>query len=189
MPHKDAKKNRSYQTLWGLARQARGLCRCGRSLEGFKTCPRCLDKKRPTRKAYREREKSDPRLKELARQRRVRRKGHFHNLIKDRLSLYKSDAKKRGRVWALPDGLALDLLTDTCYYCGDSPSPLNGIDRVNSALGYLEDNVVAACAFCNRMKLDLPQDEFYRRCHRIAARWLNYTTVLLRAKQATDLVA
>ena len=36
----------------------------------------------------------------------------------------------------------------------------NGIDRVNPALGYVEDNVVTCCKICNIAKHDLRLEEF-----------------------------
>lgn len=36
----------------------------------------------------------------------------------------------------------------------------NGIDRIDSAKGYVEGNVVPCCKFCNEMKSDKSRDEF-----------------------------
>jgi hypothetical protein len=43
----------------------------------------------------------------------------------------------------------------------------NGIDRLNSALGYFLDNVVSCCTICNRMKLDLGVEEFSNQVEKI----------------------
>lgn len=70
------------------------------------------------------------------------------------------DAKERGLLFALPEELALDLVTDNCFYCGAVPAPVNGVDRVDSSRGYEEDNVVTCCTQCNTAKLDRPMTDF-----------------------------
>jgi 5-methylcytosine-specific restriction endonuclease McrA len=55
-------------------------------------------------------------------------------------------------VYTLSPELAIDLITDNCYYCGIEPNLLNGIDRVDNSKGYKEDNVVTACKPCNIAK-------------------------------------
>lgn len=60
-----------------------------------------------------------------------------------------------------------------CHYCGyknsntmvdvlDNNAKIlyNGIDRVNNALGYSEDNVVACCKFCNIAKNNMTEARF-----------------------------
>jgi 5-methylcytosine-specific restriction endonuclease McrA len=61
----------------------------------------------------------------------------------------------------------------TCFYCSEPPSNrsvrssrkevyfYNGLDRIDSSLGYTETNVVPCCYSCNRAKSDLSQSEFY----------------------------
>ena len=43
-----------------------------------------------------------------------------------------------------------NLKTRKCHYCGSEKS--NGIDRIDSSLGYLPDNVLPCCKICNYMK-------------------------------------
>lgn len=59
-----------------------------------------------------------------------------------------------------------------CYYCGSLPSNIikskhnngdfiyNGIDRLNSNLGYELNNCVPCCKKCNRAKSDMTEREF-----------------------------
>ena len=61
-------------------------------------------------------------------------------------------AQARSLEFSLPRPLFDDLITDNCFYCGASPEPANGIDRVDNALGYVDANVVTCCAWCNRAK-------------------------------------
>jgi hypothetical protein len=48
---------------------------------------------------------------------------------------------------------------------------INGLDRVNSSLGYTVNNVVSCCASCNRAKMDLSLDEFLLKIKKIY-KWL-----------------
>lgn len=73
----------------------------------------------------------------------------------------KKTAQQRGLDFNLPLELGKDLVTDNCYYCGDPPElRFNGIDRVDNSKGYLEDNVVTACKYCNAGKLTRSKGEF-----------------------------
>ena len=46
-----------------------------------------------------------------------------------------------------------DIVTEVCYYCGDKDKDyFNSVDRIDSCLGYTEENCVAACSFCNMAK-------------------------------------
>lgn len=85
---------------------------------------------------------------------------------------YKSNARKRGLEWSLSDDELRILSQMDCHYCGEKPSrvvqtpnkrgsvTVNGVDRLDNELGYSVDNCVAACAPCNRSKMDLSVSEF-----------------------------
>ena len=58
-----------------------------------------------------------------------------------------------------------ELTLAPCHYCGAPPKDgvqflHNGIDRVNSAEGYVSSNTVPCCQFCNRAKMGKPLVEF-----------------------------
>lgn len=84
----------------------------------------------------------------------------------------KRAARERGYAWRLTDERAFDLFSGSCWYCGSGPSnvsshpdgngtfPYNGIDRVDNARGYEDDNVVSCCKHCNIAKRDRAVDEF-----------------------------
>lgn len=71
------------------------------------------------------------------------------------------------------------LTSDNCHYCGSAPSIVmkstskhsayvyNGLDRVDSKIGYRLNNVVPCCEMCNRMKLDYGVDEFLSQINKI----------------------
>lgn len=64
------------------------------------------------------------------------------------------------------------MIKDSCFYCGKKDSnsrkdrltgellSYNGVDRLDSNLGYETDNTVACCSTCNYMKGTLTVSEF-----------------------------
>ena len=83
-------------------------------------------------------------------------------------------------------GLSLEdfnsLVTQNCYYCDSEPIfperfknefknrdvvYFNGIDRINSSLGYIKENCVPCCNKCNRMKSDFTKAEFLEHVEKI----------------------
>lgn len=87
---------------------------------------------------------------------------------------YKSHAKDAGRVFALDLSEVQSLISQPCTYCGrvganclDSGYRYNGIDRVNSSLGYTSTNVVPCCWDCNRMKGKMSHADFMTHLARI----------------------
>lgn len=117
--------------------------------------------------------------------------------IKYMYSRYKTGNKRR-KLESLDFNLWLKIASQPCKYCG-SHSPnitylharfthatrqniktfveinettapkINGIDRVDSSLGYLPDNCVACCTMCNEMKLDYPLDKWMTQMKKIIA--------------------
>jgi hypothetical protein len=74
-----------------------------------------------------------------------------------------------------------DLINGDCYYCGKSPSQIynghykkkgkgyvyNGIDRIDSNIGYYISNCVSCCKTCNFAKNIMSEDEFCEWIERI----------------------
>lgn len=97
---------------------------------------------------------------------------YFKRHLKD----YRHSAKKRGLEFSLTIGQFKKLTSQHCYYCGKEPErrvmktswrdakgelkkttklsieALNGIDRVDPALGYEMSNCVPCCTRCNVIK-------------------------------------
>ena len=83
-----------------------------------------------------------------------------------------SSYKKHGKIFQLTFDEFCNIIIKDCYYCGKQPNryrfsknkklslKLNGIDRINSNLGYLSSNIVPCCTTCNIMKNAMTQDEF-----------------------------
>lgn len=89
------------------------------------------------------------------------------------ISHYKQAARIRSLSWELSREEAKTLFLGLCAYCGAAPANVlrtrsvlngsfvyNGIDRVDSDLGYSANNCVPACKICNYMKRCLSVDEF-----------------------------
>jgi hypothetical protein len=94
--------------------------------------------------------------------------------INDLYRGYKSGARKRKLDFLLPIDKFEFLIFSDCFYCGTPPGTriwkvskvipynlsANGIDRINSDIGYVEGNCVPCCPQCNYAKSDLTVDEF-----------------------------
>lgn len=102
-------------------------------------------------------------------------KGHAaRNML---LKSYQTNAKKRNLSFSLTDDQFFTITKQLCNYCGVSPETVykskssnyiyNGIDRVNSNLGYELDNVVPCCKRCNQAKNDMTEEEFTKWISRV----------------------
>lgn len=98
-----------------------------------------------------------------------------------RFNTYADKAARRGHVFELNLEQFIQLSRLNCHYCGTSPampvranrkrsvpSLMNGIDRVDNAVGYVLSNCVPCCTWCNEMKRHRPQAEFLAHVRRIA---------------------
>lgn len=88
------------------------------------------------------------------------RNDDIEKLLKKRYSSYKISAKKRHHPFDFSFDDFRKYTKRNCYYCGEKANPLNGMDRVNSSIGYTKYNVVPCCIVCNRMKLNLGEKDF-----------------------------
>jgi len=91
-----------------------------------------------------------------------------------RFSQYKASFKNRKKhlTFELTKEQFLSMIVKPCVYCGSINSNnhqasncngsfvSNGIDRIDSEIGYTLDNCVPCCDICNRMKLDHSVDVF-----------------------------
>jgi len=87
---------------------------------------------------------------------------------------YKVGAKNRNLEFLLTHDEFKNIIYKNCYYCGTEPKhrnpartkiiegsfKVNGIDRINSNLGYTLNNCVSCCSICNEMKMSRSIDEF-----------------------------
>lgn len=81
----------------------------------------------------------------------------------------KYSAARRQYVFDLADDVATHLITSACFYCGVLPiDRLNGIDRMDSAVDYVDCNCVPCCTACNMSKECLDARTFIERCAHIS---------------------
>ena len=109
------------------------------------------------------------------------------------LQQYRSEATLRGLEWALTDEEFKILTLSPCYYTGRLPSQVfisshsryrrrkhglppnpngtyvyNGVDRLDSEVGYTTENCVPACKAANMAKQSLSEAEFIQLCKEVA---------------------
>jgi hypothetical protein len=86
------------------------------------------------------------------------------NTIITKISAQKESAKTRGLQFELTQLECAELLCASCNYCNKSASPhigvYNGIDRIDSNVGYLLNNCVSCCKYCNYAKSNYTLEEF-----------------------------
>ncbi len=105
----------------------------------------------------------------------------FRNLFRK----YKGAASDRGHEFCLTEMQFKSLTQSDCHYCGCAPSRMhrsshrndssrertayvfNGVDRIDSNIGYLVENCVPACTDCNFAKQSLSYTEFLALISRI----------------------
>ena len=103
--------------------------------------------------------------------------GVEHIGLKNRLfKEYKSGANKRDLCFELSFNQFIELMNGNCEYCGEIPSiseyqkqymqkkiqpwAHNGIDRIDSSIGYTLENCVSCCSKCNYAKHEMSLNEF-----------------------------
>lgn len=85
---------------------------------------------------------------------------------------YKSNAKRKNKIFNLTEEQMINLFKSNCFYCGSEPKNIyyrkgcnghyiyNGIDRKNNDIGYVIGNVVPCCSQCNYVKNSFNFDDF-----------------------------
>ena len=102
------------------------------------------------------------------------------NSVNYMLDATKRSAVAKGLEWSLEN--AERLMELPCRYCGTLPEDrVNGIDRINSGVGYVPSNCVPCCKTCNMVKGCLDPATFFERCRHIAGTvdapdaWVDHT--------------
>ena len=72
----------------------------------------------------------------------------------------------RGIKWDLSFDEFMELWQEPCVYC-DAEIKTIGIDRIDSKLGYTNDNICSCCKWCNTIKLDHTVEELKEQCKKI----------------------
>lgn len=114
----------------------------------------------------------------------ARKKGHKnrevdHSPIKRQFRNYKYTASKKGYIFNINFDTFLELVKQNCSYCGITPNlkvtnetkskseQINGIDRLDPELGYVEGNIVSCCSDCNYAKRRMSVDRFLEFINRV----------------------
>jgi len=99
-------------------------------------------------------------------------------------SKYKSSADRKGFVFKLSK-CVFDILTNrNCYMCGKKTTKThqNGLDRIDSSIGYIENNVYTCCGNCNYMKNNYSYKHFIDKCLLI----YNHTHPIIKVDTLTN---
>lgn len=112
------------------------------------------------------------------------------SLVNTVYSNYKNRANKLNLEFLIDKEYFKELIFKNCFYCGVTPSQIidythlrlrkngctlkyNGIDRKNSNIGYVKDNIVTCCKTCNYGKRNLTYEE-----------WLDYLNNLVNYRNS-----
>lgn len=95
-------------------------------------------------------------------------KDNLNSLQKTMFSDYKKSAELRKIDFDIDFDEFKNITQQNCHYCGCEPEirtrkftdNANGVDRVNSSLGYLANNIVPCCKICNIAKNNLSYKDF-----------------------------
>lgn len=105
-------------------------------------------------------------------------------------SCYRYNAKKKNFQFDLDKETFKKIVSQNCYYCGEKPKDynpyiiknaeishvgvsrawikVNGVDRLDSNLGYIKENCITCCSVCNKMKLKYTVNFFIQHIFKIA---------------------
>lgn len=89
-------------------------------------------------------------------------------------SSYIDRAKRKNFEFSLTKEEFRNITSKNCFFCGVEPKQIyykgkrhnnghylhNGIDRIDSSIGYVKNNILPCCEICNKAKRDLPMSEF-----------------------------
>ncbi len=92
-------------------------------------------------------------------------RGKYGEALENRMyHSYKGNAKYKNIIFNLTKQEVLIFFQQNCFYCGTPPNKTitkknfygsftyNGIDRLNNDKGYIKENCVTCCSFCNYTK-------------------------------------
>lgn len=90
--------------------------------------------------------------------------GYNKQIFKKYNSIRKG-ASIRNMIFDLSFKEYLPFYNQPCCYCGSTDR--NGLDRLDSSMGYNKNNVVSCCTACNIMKSTLDPRDFVFQCRKI----------------------
>jgi len=96
-----------------------------------------------------------------------RKRRHGKAWLSSMIYDYKKHAEKLDVPYALDREQFEQLVSEPCRYCGEEPR--NGIDRLDSSLGYTLENCVPCCKVCNYMKRKMSAMDFITHARKVVA--------------------
>jgi hypothetical protein len=142
-------------------RQDSTLCLdCGRTLtEDIRAVGKHDKKLRRCTKCYEKLKKYETQRKDTRQERNYKAEAFKNKYVI--WNHYVKSAQKRGIDFTLPKTIFNELIIQACFYCTyKKADEVNGIDRIDNNRGYVEDNVVTCCQFCNLAKGTQHPQEF-----------------------------
>lgn len=91
--------------------------------------------------------------------------GYNKQIFKKYNSIRKG-ASIRNMIFDLSFKEYLPFYNQPCCYCGSTDR--NGLDRLDSSMGYKKGNIVSCCTTCNIMKSTLDPRDFVFQCNKIS---------------------
>lgn len=97
----------------------------------------------------------------------LERRSYFKRFSKRVRSIYQ-DSRKSDKKYGRENDLNLETIASlidasSCSYCGfRDEKTIMTLDRVDSAIGHLKDNVVPSCYDCNLMRANMPYEPWVR---------------------------
>lgn len=103
-----------------------------------------------------------------------RKRGYGRAAFRNLWNSYILSARKRNLAFELTETQFEFLTKQNCYYCGAEPFCIkksvdyygnyvyNGIDRTKNDIGYLFDNCVTCCKYCNYAKNKMTVEQFLK---------------------------
>jgi len=81
-------------------------------------------------------------------------------------SIYKCRAKNKNINFEITKEQFNEIIINDCYLCGKkiTDTHQNGIDRVDSKIGYIEENLKACCGGCNYFKREFNLEDILNKC-------------------------
>lgn len=146
----------------------------------YKPCPQCGELQSYLRKNYAE---ESARLNKLCKScsnsipENNNHKGFYLDVLRASFAhKYKSNAELRNIEWSVSFDYLAKLLIDQDFRCALSGIPISAmevnnnasLDRIDSTLGYIENNVQWVTSKVNMMKQQYTQEEFIEVCNSVA---------------------
>lgn len=102
-------------------------------------------------------------------------KNHLNkNKPRTRFCTYRKSAAVRGIPFLLSFDEFKQFWNLPCFYCGNLIDGI-GLDRRESSLGYILENIDSCCSRCNYAKQSQTQEQFIQMCQMVSSRFNNHT--------------